>query len=147
MSSRQLISGHKDYLEATSLQKSAIIEGSERQDGRTVSPLTWKDGEYQFSITWNGREDDADEADEDDAYQTQLAQAQRLDFNDIVARVCERLAGQDGTPMHHLLEAWVSSPPPDLDRILVAPHQCEALGRWLAIQLARGFKAAMALEA
>jgi hypothetical protein len=142
MSTRNLISGHKNYLEATSLQKSAIIEGSERQDGREVSPLTWKDGEYQFCITW---QQDEDETDEDDAYQTQLAQAQRLDLNDIVARVCERLAGKNDTPMHHLLEAWVSSPPPDLDRILVAPHQCEALGRWLAIQLARGFQAAMAL--
>jgi hypothetical protein len=30
MSSRHLISGHKDYLEATSLQKSVIIEGDER---------------------------------------------------------------------------------------------------------------------
>jgi hypothetical protein len=75
-----------------------------------------------------------------------MAQAQRLDINDIVARVCERLAAKNDTPMHHLLEAWVSSPPPDLDRILVAPYQCETLGRWLAIQLARGFNAAMALE-
>jgi hypothetical protein len=144
MSTRNLISGHKNYLEATSLQKAAIIEGDERQDGREVSPLTWKDGEYQFTISWPSREDGADE---DDTYQAQLAQAQRVDVNDVVARVCERLAGQDGTPMHHLLEAWVSSPPPDLHRILVAPHQCEALGRWLAIRLARGFQAAMALEA
>jgi hypothetical protein len=143
MSSRPISTGHKDYLEATSLQKSAIIEGYERQDGRTVSPLTWKDGEYVFSITWPGVEDE--DAGDDRALQAWREKAQRLDLNAIVCRSLERIMGKDGTPLHHLLEAWQAEPPPDLYRPCVAPHTCEALGKWLVIQLSRAFAAAMAL--
>jgi hypothetical protein len=155
MSSQPIMTGHQDYLEATALQQSAIIEGAERQDGRTVSPLTWKDGEYQFSITWPSAADDeaadadaADEADpQDQAYQAVLAKAQRLDLADLVAQVGEQLAGKaEDSPLYHLAEAWAANPLPDWERPTLSPWQAEAIGKWLAIQLARLMGQALAGE-
>jgi hypothetical protein len=102
--------------------------------------------------SFDSPKDDADdgngdeEEDDDRAYQDWLARASRLDLDDIVARTCDRIAGKDGTPLHHLLEAWQADPPPDIDRVAIAPHVAEGLGKWVAIQLARSFSAAMALQ-
>jgi hypothetical protein len=89
--------------------------------------------------------DDEDEQD-DRPYQDWLARASRLDLADVVARTCESIAGKDGTPMQHLLEAWQANPPDDLSRICIAPHVADGIGKWLAIQLARQFSRAMAAE-
>jgi hypothetical protein len=146
MSSQPIMTGHQDYLEATALQQSAIIEGAERQDGRTVSPLTWKDGEYQFSITWPSAADD-EAAPEDQAYQAVLAKAQRLDLADLVARVGEQLAGKaEDSPLYHLAEAWAANPLPDWERPTLSPWQAEGIGKWLAIQLARLMGQALSRE-
>jgi hypothetical protein len=143
--SRVLIYGDKDYLTATSLQEAQIAEGYATQDGRHVSPLTWKDGEYMFTVRWETGEDEADEGDEEDrAFQAMAAKALRLDLNDVVATLWERLASKDDTPLHHLAEAWATQPLADWSRPPLSPWQAEALGKWLAIQLAHVMGRALA---
>src|SRR5215813_13063603 len=150
MSSRRIVTGHKEYLAAASLQKSALIEGYQSGDGREVSPVTWKDGEYIFSITWPEGADAVvlgAEADADPEVAAWYAKAQRLDLKTVILWTCRQIDRKaEDSPLWHLLQAWQSEPPPDLYRPCVAPHTCEALGRWLVLQLSRAFAAAMVLE-
>jgi hypothetical protein len=143
--SRVLIYGDKDYLTATSLQEAQIADGYATQDGRHVSPLTWKDGEYLFTVRWESGADDKDEGDEADrAFQAMAAKAVRLDLHDVVATLWERLAGKDETPVHHLAAAWATQPLADWSRPTLSPWQAEAIGKWLAIQLAHVMGRALA---
>jgi hypothetical protein len=71
------------------------------------------------------------------------AKARQLDLDDIVARTCEAIAGKDRTPLHDVLAVLVDDPPPDLNRICLGAYRCEAVGRWVVLQLARSFRQAM----
>ena len=76
------------------------------------------------------------------------AKATRLDLEAILARTCQRLGAKalEETPLGHLLQAWQSEPPWDLSRPCVSPQQLEGIGRYVVLQLARDFAAAMACK-
>ena len=139
MSRQHIIEGAKDFLDACARHDAATVEAHGAQDGRQVSPMTWKDGEYVWTIRWPDPHGAAVEEDaEAEAYAALLARARRLDLAALVAAVGARFADRvDANPLYHLAEAWAASPLPDWARPTLSPWQAEAIGRWVALQLAR----------
>jgi hypothetical protein len=97
-------------------------------------------------MTWDVGEIDDDEADEDEDHRHDQAwrqRLQRLNVDQVVVTALEQISGKDLTPLHHLVDAWIAVGIDDLDRPQVAPSTCEALGKWMAIQLARALHHAL----
>ncbi len=54
-----------------------------------------------------------------------------MDATDIAATAAEVLAGDNSNPLTELLTYIIHDAPPDLDRVPLAPHELEAVGKYL----------------
>jgi hypothetical protein len=71
-------------------------------------------------------------------YTAMLDALKRIDLVDTVIMACEHAADKaESSPLLHLAESWAINPLADWSRPGISPTQAEAIGRWLAIHLAR----------
>jgi len=79
--------------------------------------------------------DDIDhEAEQQDTlWQHYCAVARQLDVGEVIAAVCQDIAGEPGeTPLSTFIDTQLALPQYDPWHPLVTPTECERLGRWLA---------------
>jgi hypothetical protein len=154
----EIVAKSADILEEIAEHKHATAEAKLHNDGSYVSPMTHTKGiGYVYSlhipepelepVTFdNGEVADEPEADEelDEAersWAAYTAAMRNLDAVDVAITAAETYAAKDGTPLIRLIERLRDEPPEDLDRIHIAPHKLEAIGKSLAIiaiELIRG---------
>jgi hypothetical protein len=131
-----------DYTEADHQHKRATVEAIRRNDGRYVSPMTWKDGQYLYSlhlpepegepmpVTWEAGEADDDEPDEDPECQAQRQAIQRINTSDVMRDFSLHVEDEPlSSPLVQAIEVWLSEPQPDWSRLMASPMNCERVGR------------------